>query len=535
MKKQPSENKARLVIGCWFATSVIASAFPGFGIYNLDNEALIGTATVIIFTGLPFMAALLQNKEEDFHWDRLIILKNIINLPAVIVFTVPTAAAIFLWGTLEQVVWFASTSPLLPRSMLLGIFVWGMSKYIYALWKIYAWLTDVGRGNSELTYRAEQRLKLLEEDMSEQKRSRIWDSRTWRKLTNQPAAEQEAIFDLFVQNIRGLQDKNIKARVINVLNSNLDALNLSNNNIYKSLFALAFLTELSKKKDRIWFLESQVEQLRHGLAEISLIAKTPSHHYWLSHSFFIECEEALTSLPSEKERLKFMQKIATLFFRILDKKNYDEVAWQGFCAKWKITVEKLEDAENGPYVAVWLWAYIEWLERTVGLEKIIESFNNNLEITKFTKKLMPGLHLGCWLNFLNLHNLTQFYFLKDDRKVVREKIIYFIADWESPKYIWTADVIWLDENDSDDEQFNLQYKQAIKAAASIYLYSKFAPKKTDMQKIDEYISVTEGLIQECQKDEGQNLNLKKLNALAELFAELRNLLREPTSDPTDKS
>ena len=449
---------------------------------------LVGAATITIFSNLSFITIMLKDAKEKtaFEWDKQVIMHKVIDILSYMGYGCLMVFILLIWNTLDNKLWLW---------LLSFFFIFALCIYTIMALRIYLWLINNTYEDS-LTYQTVKRLEYLEEDITDHNLANIWNKETWKKLNNQSAIEQAQLFRAFVKNMENMKNQNIKADIINELQSNLDKLNLANADIYKNLFNLAFAqTPEYKASDQI--LKVRIYQLQNKLTNLSLVTEHPKPYYLLD-LFFTNTKNHNKGLKNEKSNKsteEFMQVITDSFFRALRENKYEFMGWNNFPNEWKININNL-GKEKISYM--WLKAYEKHFSETMNEFSIYPYFDNIFKsrdgwnIMRITAKLMPDIEINTWNCLLGLR---QFSLLDRDENVAVYDIERFILRWEALQFDFWSFTFKFEEvdNKSIKEEWPEEIlERQVKETIAIF-------EKMSSYSFSENIEVIDNLIEKTNK------------------------------------
>ena len=371
--------------------SLAIGSFVPEMLLEIKQDTLVGIATIVVFSYLPFAVASLQNSDDEFYWDKQVLTDSIINLPLVTVMLVMGLIFPILF-------WRLSAHEPAALAFLFGVFVMAIGVYLGSILKIYGWAVSI-TGANRMTYRARKRLDHLANLPDSHKRD-IWTARTWQRLPKQPVVEQESLIEIFGQHIQDVESQEDMSAMIDDLVSNLHLLPLHRNKVYKLIFGFAFSRGPdSEQSDE---LIRGLRQLEEKIVDVSFDKKGADCHQKLQSAFFDQCRGVLNSEAIDKE--KFTSRVAELFLSAISDVDRKEVAWAEFPEDWKVTLDNLT-SKNKRLSSVWLNEYRERVDQGTMRGNELSPIGFNQPTWKITTELLPTASLHLWLHLLNLRTL----------------------------------------------------------------------------------------------------------------------------------
>ena len=126
---------------------------------HINQDTLIGIASIVVVSYLPFAIASLQDPDNELHWDKQVMLEGVLDsLLLTLLLVFGFIAPILFWEAAGQIPEFNGFHYL--QVMLIALFAMAISGYIWAMLKIYGWMNGLGKEN-RLTFRHKKRQEFL--------------------------------------------------------------------------------------------------------------------------------------------------------------------------------------------------------------------------------------------------------------------------------------------------------------------------------------------------------------------------------------
>ena len=427
---------------------------------HISQGTLIGIASLVVVSYLPFAIASLQDPDNDLHWDKQVLMDGVLDSLLVTLFLVfGFITPILLWEASGQTLEVQDIHYL--QVLLFSFFITGVSGYVWAMLKIYGWMNGLG-GEGRSTYRTKKRIEFLR-NLPDTHKTGVWNTKTWKQLKNQPLSDQNQILKIFAEHIKTIQIKDDRADILASLYHNLEHISLSRPEIYNNLFDLAFSLPMNSKADKHVWLSTAIEQLQMGIIEHSLIIERYASGHTSGDLFFQKCLDRLKDDTVDKT--EFLDTVTSNAFYLLDRNGFDAIDWSEFPKEWEITVKNLVDKKNTEYGLIWIHHYKQWLRNNADLSRINKYANNQPDIQKITAQLLPEVYLPLWFDLLALETLIPS--VHNTADVNRALASDLIRHWEPLHYAWTSKMTVLEKAD-DENNADQQFAAAEKETLIIY-------------------------------------------------------------------
>lgn len=454
-------------------SSLFLTSFALGMLLEIEQSALIGIATIIVFSYLPFAVVLLQSSDDEFHWDKQVLLDRVINLPLVTVLLV-------LGLILPILFWPLSADKPAILAFLFGLFVATISVYLRSIFKVYGWIVNTS-GANRISYRGQKRLDYLSGLPSSRKRD-IWSTKTWRRLPDQPIVEQEELLKIFGQHIQGMKSNEDKAVMIDDLASNLHLMPLYLYEVYGLVFDLAFPRSPSLGQSN--GLPYSLSRLETKLVDISFGEKDAEYDQRLQAYLFDRCRVILGGKsPSEQESVA---RISKLLFNLLYGGKHTEIDYRNFFqAGFGITVQKLTSEDKTP-ASILLDEYGNWVTEGMGknnIEGAIEFVGQPAWET--TGWLMPLASTPLWFHLLNMRILTP----NPKGNQARRLISSIVTAYSGTHYVRKSTSGFVFEGEYETLSYSdMSLRGQCKETVKIYILSGMCALETSSQ-VDKYLKV----------------------------------------------
>ncbi len=398
IKKMSPDDKSLLIkatIGASIGFMLVV-LIPGV-FENIHQSTLIGIASIVIVSYLPFAIASLQDPDNELHWDKQALIEGVLDLLLltmllVVGFIIP----ILFWDTTGRVLEFQDVHYL--QVLLFAFFVIGVSGYIWSILKIYGWMNGLGKEN-RLTFRHRKRQEFLL-SLPNIRKTGVWTAKTWQQLPKLALIEQEQLIKVFLQHMKELENEEDAVIIIDDLDYNLRFLSLHRPKIYSSLFCLAFRHYKEYQQEAS---KNSLQHLQMSLTKISLSHDTEITKYSeLCKLFFRQCKETLKD--DNINALSFTIRITEVFFPILQNNRRINVMRSDFPTDWWVTLDRLEP-KNDACVLIWFKTYQEWIKENFLSNTLPEGILSSPIVRKVTGVLFPKIHLTLWFYLLHIQEL----------------------------------------------------------------------------------------------------------------------------------
>lgn len=487
-RMSPYDKEVRVTFATGFAITISIGLFIPGVFQHVNQATLIGIASIVVVSYLPFAIALLQDAGEELHWDKQVVVGTVLGLlQMTMLLTVGLIIPIFFWQASSDALVVQDIPAI--KTVLLGLFAAGISGYIWSILKIYSWISGLGQENSVIYRRKKRREFLLL--LPDTRKTGIWNAKTWQQISKLSLIEQEELIEIFAKHMEEMPNQEDASIIIDDSVRHLQLLALHRPKIYGCFFHLAFQSSPGDDRDANWLFDNSVRELQMKLIENSVI-NSPTHPHYLSSLFFIQCKEIMADLEkkSPSSSLLFMEKIAKSLFEVWSNQDYDNIAWRGFPSEWQITANNLRKKGGKSYAQIWLRTYRIWAINT-GLQRLSRSLKEDSSAMQITMKLLPGVHPGLWINLLYLVGLN---FRAKTEEDIKGEIETFVSMWEAPLYVWSPEALVLEDDDSDDAKFQSQQEEIVAETIAIFQYTEILAQSTNKGTIKKYIAAARELI-----------------------------------------
>jgi len=342
----------------------------------------IGLITVTVA-----VAIFLAEKGTVFFFDRIVILKKVIQAKTFIIFFMLLFLPLFFWG-------FSNNN---LKILLLIIYSIAVTGFINFLKRSYKWIAEIKtkEKRDKNGYRQRKRLEYLEEVESGRHKLLIWEY-IWQ-LDNKSGEEERDYINKFMENINFFIEQDSEKDATNYLSSFerlIDNVNLRDRFIFKTVInkILNWHYKLFKKykeneedRNRYVHLLTILERLIGLFIEKGLKVE-------ISYTLFERLKIFIDKNDNNKEYLKKIISIVSfkLFENISDSPEKHSIWLNYFPNEWKITKPNIEE-ENNYLVNLWFNYFLQWakprmwrhMDKDAGwdekLENVIEGLFPNVD------------------------------------------------------------------------------------------------------------------------------------------------------------
>ncbi len=364
---------------------------------HINQGTLIGIASIVVVSYLPFAIASLQDPDNELHWDKQVMLEGVLDsllLTFLLVFGF--IAPILFWEAAGQIPALHGFHYL--QVMLIAFFAMAVSGYIWAMLKIYGWMNGLGKEN-RLTFRHKKRQEFLLQ-LPDARKTGVWTAKNWQQLPKLALIEQEQLIEIFLQHIKELEHSDDIVIIIDDLNYNLRFLSLYRSKIYACAFNLAFLYP---QKSRQKALSDSLKYLQKSLTRISLYGDERVAEYDELCKFFLQqCQKVLED--KNVHAITFTVKITEVFFQTLQVDKPINIARSDFPSSWWVTLDRLQPAGD-VCAKTWFKSYQEWIEGNCRSTMVQDGILNSPAAWKITIALFPKIHIVSWFYLFHIQEL----------------------------------------------------------------------------------------------------------------------------------
>ena len=509
-----------------FCIGVIAAAFF-LAFHPIDStlitrEALIGIATIVIFSNIPLAIASLQDTERSLHWDKQVVINQVIDMSSL------SIGVILLFIVLPILLWDISFDFLgIPLQVtLFGFFVIGIGEYIAATARIYGWMSGLGH-KGILDYKMEKRLEFLR-DLPDRDKAYVWSSATWQHYMQLPMTERRKLEVAFLGNLKTLRDGDVKESMLAALLDDRRVLQSFN---YVHLQILAFKWAFPAGVKYQSYSES-ARALRSRLVEIAFDSE---QNDIFCSVFFKGCKRHMDGMKANK--LAFLEELVHLFFQVFQENEHKglHLGLSYFSEEWQVTTVSLGDSDDETAARIWLEAYLEWFRNTlrpylyqdgslIVKEGVPDMMHAGLGSVaqRITLNLFPNIELQLWVDLFKLELFSFFSDCKPEQ--MQARALKFIDTWMPLQWIGQKELEIISSSRNNGLPAN--YNEQVQAAQieTLLIFKEIqGPDGFNPEVIEKYIETTEHIIRkklapERSYDNGSHLLdvLKKLRNLPSL-------------------
>jgi len=337
------------------------------------------------------VAIFLAEKGTVLAFDRIVILKKVIQGKTFFIFFLVLFIPLFLWDLGGEAV----------RSFLFTSYIAGVVGFLLFLFRSYKWIKEIETEEQRIYegYRQKKRLEYLEEISVDPERLLSWEY-IWQ-LKNKSSREERIYVEKFIQNINSFLGRDNEKDAVDYLSSFekfINNITLRDWKIFEDIFkallewhhkACSSYRTNEENKRRYIPLLIILERLIGNFIEKGL-------KLGASYIVFETFKNFVTEKISEEEYIKrLIATFAHIFFEHIPDSPESHTIWSDyFPQEWKVTKATIKDRQN-LMSKLWLDHFLQWAQ-----QRIWEHYNKDAEWDKqlddVSKGLFPSIDPIAW-------------------------------------------------------------------------------------------------------------------------------------------